>query len=207
MDIRQEEGEATVNYLAIILTFVFVSNVVFAQLLGLCPVGGITKRLRSAMGLGVAVSTVATVSSLLAWVVVRLVLLPLGIGFLRILAVVFIAAATAGVLEWAVAKVSKALYRSIGIFLPLVAANCAVVGIALIVLRTDYGPLESLVAGASGGAGTLLAMILITTLRERLESEWVPEPFRGTPITLISAGLIAMTFLAFDKVFLVRLIG
>lgn len=195
------------SYLGIIIAFVFVNNIVFTQLLGVSPMLGVTKRLGSTAGLGVSVTVVAAVSSFIAWALDRLVLVPLGVGFLDVIVVVLVAAGTAQGLDWLIERTSKPLHDSFGVFLPLVIANCAVVGIALLANRPDFGPLESLLAGASGGAGVLMAMVLISTLREKLEMEWVPEPLRGTPILLISAGLIAMAFLAFDKTFLVRLVG
>lgn len=195
------------SYLGIILGFVFVNNVVFTQVLGICPMLGVTKRLGPTVGLGVSVTVVAAIATLIAWAVERLVLVPLGIGFLEIIVVVLAAAGTAQGVDWLVARVSKRLYASIGVFLPLVTANCAVVGVALLATRAQFGPLESLVAGASGGAGTLMAMVLLSTLREKTEAEWVPPALRGTPIMLITTGLVAMAFLAFDKAFLVKLAG
>ncbi len=195
------------SYIGIIVTFVFVNNVVLTQLLGLCPALGVTKRMESTVGLGVAVTVVAAIASLITWLFDHLVLVPLGVEFLQIIVVVLSAAGTAHGLEWIVSKSSKGLRDSIGLFLPLVTANCAVVGVALIAARSGYGPLESFVAGASGGAGAMMAMLLLSTLREKMESEWVPKALRGTPITLITAGLMAMAFLAFDKAFLVKLIG
>lgn len=195
------------SYLGIILGFVFVNNVVFAQLLGICPMLGVTRRLGSTVGLGISVTVVAAVSSLAAWVLERLVLVPLGVGFLDVVVVVLAAAGTAQGLDWLLERTSARLYASLGVFLPLVIANCAVVGIALLATRSDFGPLDSLLAGASGGAGALMAMVLISTLREKMEMEWVPRPLRGTPILFISAGLIAMAFLAFDKGLLARIAG
>lgn len=195
------------SYLGIILTFVFVNNIVLSQLLGLCPIIGVTRHRRSTLGLGIAVTVVSALSTLFAWIADRLVLEPAGAGFLRIIVTVLAAAGTAQLLDWVLAKVSKKLYQSVGMFLPLVVANCAVVGVALITLQGDYGPFQSFVAGASGGAGAMLAMLLLASLRERVESGWIPEALQGMPITLITAGLVAMTFLAFDKAFLVKLVG
>lgn len=195
------------SYLGIVLTFVFVNNLVLVQLLGLCPIVGVAKQVRSTIGLGASIASVSTVSSLVAWILDRLLLEPLGVGFLQIVVIVVAAAGTARGLDWVISRTSKLLYASVGVFLPVVTANCAVVGIALIAVRSQYGPLQSLVAGASGGLGAMMAMVLLATLREKLDSEWVPAPLRGMPITLITAGLIALAFLAFDKAFVTRLIG
>lgn len=195
------------SYLGIILSFVFVNNIVFTELLGICPMFGVTRRLGSTVGLGLSVTVVAAISSLVAWVLERLVLAPLGLGFLEVIVVVLAAAGTAQGLDWLIERTSKRLYDSLGVFLPLVIANCAVVGIALLATRAQFGPLESLVAGASGGAGALMAMVLLSTLRSKMELEWVPAALRGTPITLISAGLVAMALLAFDKTLLARIVG
>lgn len=195
------------SYLGIILSFAFVNNIVFTELLGICPMFGVTRRLGSTVGLGLSVTVVAAISSLVAWVLERLVLAPLGLGFLEVIVVVLAAAGTAQGLDWLIERTSKRLYDSLGVFLPLVIANCAVVGIALLATRAQFGPLESLVAGASGGAGALMAMVLLSTLRSKMELEWVPAALRGTPITLISAGLVAMALLAFDKTLLARIVG
>lgn len=195
------------SYLGIILSFVFVNNIVFTQVLGICPMLGVTKRLQSTVGLGLSVTVAAAISSLIVWVLERFVLAPLGLGFLDIVFVVLAAAGTAQGLDWIVSQTSRRLYAALGLFLPLVTANCAVVGIALLATRAQFGPIQSLVAGASGGAGTLMAMVLLSTLREKMEMEWVPAALRGTPIMLVTTGLIAMAFLAFDKTFLVKLLG
>ena len=146
-------------------------------------------------------------STLLAWVVEHELLAPLGIEFLRTIVVISISAGTAQLLDWLLSTFSMRLYRNVGGYLPLLTADSAVVGIALIVVKTNYGPIESFVAGLAGGVGVLLASVLLMTLRERLESPRVPRSLQGTPILLISAGLMAMALLAFDKAFVTRLIG
>lgn len=195
------------SYLGIIIGLVFVNNVVFTQVLGICPMLGTTKRLGPTVGLGLSVTVVSAIASLISWSLERLVLVPLGIGFLEVIVVVLASAGTAQGLDWLLEKASKRIYSTLGVFLPLVTANCVVVGVALLAVGSQTGPLESLVAGVSGGAGALMAMVLLSTLREKMETEWVPAALRGTPIVLITTGLVAMAFLAFDKTFLVRLVG
>lgn len=195
------------TYVGIILTFVLVNNFVLSQFLGLCPFIGVSKNVESAIGMGFAVTFVMALASLTTWAIQHLVLVPLGIEFLQTITFILVIATLVQFVEMVIQKISTPLYKALGIYLPLITTNCAVLGIALIAVRSDYGPFESFVAGAAAGAGFLLAIVLMSTIRERLDSEWVPRPFRGVPIAFISGGLMALAFMAFDKALLRNLIG
>jgi electron transport complex protein RnfA len=135
------------------------------------------------------------------------VLVPLGLEFLQTISFILVIAALVQLVEMVVQKISPPLYRALGIYLPLITTNCAVLGIALIAVRSEYNALESFVAGLAAGLGFLLAIVLMSTLREKMDSEWVPRPFRGTPIAFITGGLMALAFMAFDKGLLSGLVG
>ncbi|MFP4112785.1 MAG: electron transport complex protein RnfA [Spirochaetota bacterium] len=195
------------SYVSIIVTFVLVNNLVLTHFLGLCPVIGSSRRVESAFGLGVAASFVMSVGSLITWALRSWLLMPLGIAFLQTFVFVLVLAALGHYLGVVIESVSPALHRSVGKYLPLISVNCVVLGIALVASRADYAALESLVAGLAAGIGFLLAAVVVASIRERLEREWVPRVFRGTPIAFITTGLVALAFLAFDQTFLGNLVG
>ena len=195
------------TYIGIILTFVFINNFILTQFLGLCPFIGVSKNVESAVGMGFAVTFVMTLAALTTWALQNLILIPLGIGFLQTVTFILVIAALVQLVEMVVQKISPPLYKALGIFLPLITTNCAVLGIALIAVRNEYSALESLVAGFAAGVGFMLAIVLMSTIREKLDSEWVPKPLRGTPIAFITGGLMALAFMAFDKALLQNLIG
>jgi len=195
------------SYVGIIITFVFISNFILAQFLGLCPFIGVSRRMDSAVGMGVAVIFVMSLAALAPWAVYRLILVPLRLEYLQTIAFILIIASLVQFVEMVILKISPPLYKALGIYLPLITTNCAVLGIALIAVRSNYTALESVVAGVSAGLGFLLAIVLMSSLRERLDMEWVPKPFRGVPIAFVTAGLMALGFMAFDKALLKNLIG
>jgi Na+-translocating ferredoxin:NAD+ oxidoreductase subunit A len=195
------------TYVGIILTFVLINNFILTQFLGLCPFIGVSKNVDSAVGMGFAVTFVMSLASLTTWAIQHWLLIPLGLEFLQTISFILVIAALVQLVEMVVQKISPPLYRALGIYLPLITTNCAVLGIALIAVRSDYNALESFVAGFAAGLGFLLAILLMSTLREKLDSEWVPRPFRGTPIAFITGGLMALAFMAFDKALLRGLIG
>jgi len=195
------------TYVGIILTFVFINNFILTQFLGLCPFIGVSKNVDSAVGMGFAVTFVMSLASLTTWAIQHWLLIPLGLEFLQTISFILVIAALVQLVEMVVQKISPPLYRALGIYLPLITTNCAVLGIALIAVRSEYNALESFVAGFAAGLGFLLAILLMSTLREKLDSEWVPRPFRGTPIAFITGGLMALAFMAFDKALLRGLIG
>ncbi len=195
------------TYVGIIITFVFINNFILTQFLGLCPFIGVSKNVDSAVGMGFAVTFVMSIASVTTWAIYNWLLIPLNLGFLQTITFILVIAALVQLVEMIIQKISPPLYKALGIYLPLITTNCAVLGIALIAVRSDYSGLESFVAGFAAGLGFLLAILLMSTLREKLDSEWVPRPFRGTPIAFITGGLMALAFMAFDKALLRNLIG
>jgi electron transport complex protein RnfA len=195
------------TYVGIIITFVFINNFILTQFLGLCPFIGVSRRLDSAVGMGFAVIFVMSLASLTTWAIQNWILTPLNLGFLQTITFILVIATLVQLVELVIQRISPPLYKALGIYLPLITTNCAVLGIALIAVRSGYNALESFVAGFAAGVGFLLAIVLMSALREQFETEWVPEPFRGTPIAFVTAGLMALAFMAFDKALLQNLIG
>jgi Na+-translocating ferredoxin:NAD+ oxidoreductase subunit A len=195
------------TYIAILITFIFVNNFILAQFLGLCPFIGVSKNVESAVGMGFAVTFVMSLASVTTWAIHNLILLPLHLEFLQTISFILVIAALVQLVEMVIQKISPPLYKALGIYLPLITTNCAVMGIALISVRSGYTAFESFVAGFAAGLGFLLAIVLMSTIRERLDTEWIPKPFRGIPIAFITGGLMALAFMAFDKALLNNLIG
>lgn len=187
------------TYIAILITFVFISNFVLTQFLGICPFIGVSKNVDSAVGMGFAVTFVMALASIATWAIQHLVLIPLKIEFLQTITFILVIAALVQLVEMVIQKISPPLYKALGIYLPLITTNCAVMGIALIAVRSDFSALESFVAGIAAGLGFLLAIILMSTIREKLDAEWIPKHLRGVPIAFITGGLMALAFMAFDK--------
>lgn len=195
------------SYVGILITYIFVSNFILTQFLGLCPFIGVSKNMESAMGMGFAVTFVMTLAALATWAIQNFILLPLNIEFLQTITFILVIASLVQLVEMIMQKISPPLYKALGLFLPLITTNCAVMGIALIAVRSGYNALESFVAGFAAGLGFLLAIVLMSSIREKLEQEWVPRPLRGVPIALITGGLMALAFMAFDMALLNNLVG
>jgi len=195
------------TYIGIIITFVFINNFILTQFLGLCPFIGVSKNVESATGMGFAVIFVMALASITTWAIYNLILIPLNIEFLQTITFILVIAGLVQFVEMVIQKVSPPLYKALGIYLPLITTNCAVLGIALINVRSGYNALESFVAGIAAGVGFLLAIVLMSTIREKLNNEWIPKYFRGIPIAFITGGLMALAFMAFDKALLNNLIG
>lgn len=178
-----------------------VNNFIFSQFLGLCPYIGVTERTSSATGMGMAVIFVMAMSSLITWAVYRWVLVPFGITYLYIIAFILVIAAFVQLVEIFLQKSAPALYRALGIYLPLITTNCAVLGVATLNMRqlfgTPFSLIKCVVQGIGGGAGFMMAMLIMAGIRERLELGNVPEALRGVPIAIITAGLAAIGFLGF----------
>jgi electron transport complex protein RnfA len=196
-----------VSYIGIIITFVFINNFIFTQFLGLCPFIGVSRKIDSAVGMGFAVIFVMSIASLVTWLIYNLALIPLNLEFLQTITFILVIATLVQLVEMIIQKISPVLYKALGIYLPLITTNCAVLGIALIAVRKNYNAFESFVAGFAAGVGFLLAILLMSSIREKLDSEWVPKPFRGVPIAFVTAGLMALAFMAFDMGLLKNLIG
>ncbi|MFW6313569.1 MAG: electron transport complex protein RnfA [Spirochaetota bacterium] len=195
------------SYVAIIVTFVLINNFVLTYFLGLCPMLGASRRVGSSLGMGLAATFIMSFSALVTWALRTWVLAPLGLGILQTLVFVIVIAALGHYVELLIESATPSLHRLVGKYLPLITTNCIVVGIAFVASRSEFDAMESLVAGASAGFGFLLVLVIVSSIRERLETEWVPAPFRGVPIAFITTGLVALAFLAFDQAFLQNLVG
>ena len=183
------------HYLLILLGTALVNNVVLVKFLGLCPFMGVSNNLDAALGMGFATTFVLTVAAASGWLVEHLILQPLGIGYLRIVAFIVVIAAVVQFTELAVRKVSPVLYQVLGIYLPLITTNCAVLGVALLNIQADHNFTESLLYGFGSALGFTLVMVLFAGMRERLALMDVPSPLAGVPIGLVTAGLMSMAFM------------
>lgn len=191
--------------IGIIVTYVFISNFILVQFMGLCPFIGVSKNSESAIGMGLAVTFVTGVASVVCWCVYEGLLVPLNLQYLKTIAFILVIAALVQLVEMVLKKMSPALYKALGIFLPLITTNCAVLGIALINVDESFNLLESFTSGVSAGLGFTMAIVLMSNIRERLELKPVRRLFKGVPIAFISAGLMALAFMAFDKTLLYNL--
>lgn len=187
------------NLIVIFFSFVLVNNFILTKFMGLCPFIGVSQNRESALGMGFAVIFVMSVSSLLTWAVYHGILEPLGLEFLKTIVFILVIASLVQLVELVIRKLSPALYKALGIYLPLITTNCAVLGIAIISVDEQFGPLESFAAGMAGGIGFLLVLVLMSFLRQKLLLEKVPAPFRGVPIAFITAGAMALAFMAFNS--------
>jgi Na+-translocating ferredoxin:NAD+ oxidoreductase subunit A len=193
------------SYIGILVTYIFISNFIFVQFMGLCPFIGVSKNSESAIGMGLAVTFVTGVSSVVCWCVYEGLLVPLQLQYLKTIAFILVIAALVQLVEMVLKKMSPALYKALGIYLPLITTNCAVLGIALINVDEAYNLLESFTAGVAAGLGFTMAIVLMSNVRERLDLKPVRKIFKGVPIAFISAGLMALAFMAFDKTLLYNL--
>lgn len=181
----------------LIIGTVLVNNVVLVQFLGLCPFMGVSNNIATATGMGLATTFVLTLSAISAWLIEAFVLAPLDLQFLRTLSFILVVAAVVQFTELYLRKMSQSLYQSLGIFLPLITTNCAVLGVALLTIREGYGFIESVVYGLGSALGFSLVMIIFAGLRQRLALLNVPSELEGAPIGLITAGLLSMVFMGF----------
>lgn len=185
------------EYFFILLGTALVNNVVLVKFLGLCPFMGVSNKLDTALGMGFATTFVLTIASVSSWLIEHYVLTPLDIGFLRIISFILVIAAVVQFTEMFVKKTSPVLYQLLGIFLPLITTNCAVLGVALLNLQEDNTFMQSALYGVGSALGFTLVMVLFAGLRERLALANVPQAFTGAPIGFIVAGLLAMAFMGF----------
>lgn len=191
--------------IAILLTYVFINNFILVKFMGLCPFIGVSKDSESAIGMGLAVTFVTGTASVATWCVYYGLLVPFHLEFLKTIAFILVIAALVQLVEMVIKKMSPALYKALGIYLPLITTNCAVLGIAIINIDQSYGLLESFFAGLAAGLGFTMAIILMSNIRERLELKPVRKYFKGVPIAFISAGIMALSFMAFDNSLLTNL--
>ncbi|HSQ34233.1 MAG TPA: electron transport complex subunit RsxA [Peptostreptococcaceae bacterium] len=180
----------------IFLSIVLVNNVITSQFLGICPFLGVSKKVDTAIGMGVAVTFVLTIASLFTYFV-QMILVATGLEFLQTIAFILVIASIVQFVEMVIQKTSPALYQALGVFLPLITTNCAVLGIAIVNITSEYNLIETLINGAGAGIGFTLAIVLFAGIRERLELSDIPKAFQGFPITLIAASLMSIAFLGF----------
>jgi electron transport complex protein RnfA len=183
--------------LLIILSTALVNNVVLVKFLGLCPLMGVSSQLDSALGMGLATTFVLTLAALASWLLEHGILQPLDLGFLRILTFILVIAVVVQFTEMVVRKASPTLYQVLGIFLPLITTNCAVLGVALLNVQQDNSLVESLVYGFGSALGFTLVLVVFAGLRERLALAAVPTAFAGAPIGFLVAGLLSLAFMGF----------
>ncbi|NLK00426.1 MAG: electron transport complex subunit RsxA [Clostridia bacterium] len=182
----------------IVVSAVLVNNIVLSQFLGICPLLGVSKKLSPAFGMSAAVGFVMVLASAMSWIVQNWILVPMGIEYLQTIAFILVIASLVQFVEMVVRKMSPALYKALGVYLPLITTNCAVLGTAITNINADYNLLEAVINGAANAAGFALALILFSGLRERLDEVTVPASLAGTPIALVTAGIMAMAFLGFS---------
>ena len=176
----------------------FISNVVLSQFLGICPFLGVSKKVKTAVGMGGAVVFVITLASLVASVIYKFILEPLDITYLQTIVFILVIAALVQFVEMFLKKSMPALYQALGVYLPLITTNCAVLGVALTNVQKSYGILESVVNGFATAVGFLVSITILAGLREKMEYNNVPKAFRGMPIVLLTAGLMAIAFFGFS---------
>ncbi|MDP8263976.1 MAG: electron transport complex subunit RsxA [Candidatus Aceula lacicola] len=188
------------EYILIIISAVLVNNIVLAQFLGICPFLGVSKKLSTAIGMGGAVLFVMTLATIVTYLIQTYILVPLHIDFLQTVVYILVIAALVQMVELILKKVSPALYQALGVFLPLITTNCAILGVAILVIRKDYNLIESTVFAVANAIGFTLALVIFSSIRERLELLDIPESMKGVPISLIVAGLLALAFMGFANI-------
>ena len=184
--------------LEITLGAILINNFIFSQFLGICPFMGVSKKMDTAAGMGMAVIFVMGLASAICWVINEFILMPLSLGYLQTLAYILVIAALVQFVEMFLKKGMPSLYSALGIYLPLITTNCAVLGAVLINTQNHYNFIESLVYGVTGGIGFLIAIVLFASIREKLRFAEYPKSFEGFPIALVTAALLALAFMGFS---------
>ena len=190
----------SITLFAVVIGAIFVNNVVLSQFLGICPFLGVSSKVDTSLGMGMAVTFVMALSSIVTWVLQNYILIPFGIEYMQTIVFILVIAALVQMVEIVLKKVSPSLYQALGIFLPLITTNCAVLGVAIIAVQKNFDLLTTVIYSASIAVGFAVALVLFAGIRERLEVEDVPAGMRGVPIALITAGLLAMAFMGFANV-------
>ena len=184
--------------LAITLGAILANNFIFSQFLGICPFLGVSKKVDTAVGMGIAVTFVMGLASAVCFAVNKFVLIPLGLGYMQTVAFILVIASLVQFIEMFLQKSMPSLYTALGVYLPLITTNCAVLGVVLLNVQNDYSFISSVVYGITGGLGFLLAIVLFASIRERLVFADYPKCFDGFPIALVTAGLMALAFMGFS---------
>lgn len=185
------------NILAIIFGAIFVQNFVLSRFLGICPFMGVSKKVETSIGMGMAVTFVMGMASLVTWVLEYYVLEPYDLQYLRTIVFILVIASLVQFVELVVRKVSPTLYQALGIFLPLITTNCAVLGLAILNIQLGYNLLEAVIFGVAAAIGFTLALVILAGIRERLELVFIPKHFRGVSIAMIIAGILSLAFVGF----------
>ncbi|HNV80412.1 MAG TPA: electron transport complex subunit RsxA [Tenuifilaceae bacterium] len=185
------------EYILIIIAAIFVNNVVLAQFLGICPFIGVSNKIETSMGMAGAVTFVIVLATIVTFLLQHYVLNPLGIAYMQTIVFILVIAALVQMVEIILKKLSPVLYQALGIFLPLITTNCAVLGVAILVIKKNYNLLEGVVFGAATAIGFGLALIIMAGIREQLALSNVPKGMRGVPIVLLTAGILALAFMGF----------
>ncbi len=188
------------QYLSIMLTVMIVSNYVLAQFLGICPFLGVSKKLDSAVGMSIAVTFVMVLATVATWPIQHLLLNPMGIGYLQTVVFILVIAALVQLVELILKKYIPSLYQQLGIYLPLITTNCAVLGVTVNNIENDFNFTESLCNSFGAGMGFLIAMVLFAGVRGKMEDSDIPEGLKGIPITLMAASILSVSFMGFSGV-------
>ena len=188
------------EYLLIFISAIFVNNIVLAQFLGICPFLGVSKKIDTSLGMSAAVAFVMVLATVVTWLVQTFVLTPFGLEYLQTIAFILVIASLVQMVEIILKKVSPALYQALGIFLPLITTNCAVLGVAILVIQKDFNLAQSIMYAFSTAIGFGLALTVFAGIREQLELTNIPKGMRGMAIVLVSAGLLSLAFMGFSGV-------
>ena len=188
------------EYLLIFISAIFVNNIILSQFLGICPFLGVSKKVDTSLGMGAAVAFVMTLATIVTWLIQTYVLNPYGLQYLQTLAFILVIASLVQMVEIILKKVSPALYQALGIFLPLITTNCAVLGVAILVIQKDFNLLQSVVYALSTAIGFALALVVFAGLREQMELANISKGMRGVAIVLVTAGLLSLAFMGFSGV-------
>jgi Na+-translocating ferredoxin:NAD+ oxidoreductase subunit A len=188
------------EYLLIIISAVFINNIVLAQTIGICPFLGVSNKINTALGMSGAVVFVIVLATIATYLIQIYVLNPLGLAFMQTITFILVIAALVQMVEIILKKISQPLYQALGIYLPLITTNCAVLGVAILVIKKDYNLLEGTVYGASIAIGFGLALIILAGIREQLDLAEVPKGMKGVPLSLVIAGILALAFMGFTGI-------
>lgn len=188
------------EYILIFISAIFVNNIILSQFLGICPFLGVSKKIDTALGMGMAVAFVLTLATIVTYLIQYGLLVPLGLQYLQTLAFILVIAALVQMVEIILRKVSSALYQALGIFLPLITTNCAVLGVAILVIQKDYTLAESIAYAFSTALGFALALTVFAGMREQMALVQIPKGMRGMAIVLVAAGLLSLAFMGFGGV-------
>lgn len=185
------------EYILIVIAAIFVNNVVLSKFLGICPFLGVSSKINTSIGMAGAVTFVMVIATMVTFLLQRYILDPLGAGFMQTIVFILVIASLVQMVEIILKKISPALYQALGIFLPLITTNCAVLGIAILVIKNNYNLLEGVVYAAASAIGFGLALVIMAGIREQLELANIPKGMKGVPIALLTAGILALAFMGF----------